>query len=160
MKQYLSEFMYGGIDGIVTTFSMIAGALGGNIDHKTILVLGISSILADAYGMGVSRYLSSEIEIKQGILKEKTAIMSAIATFIAFILIGIIPLLPFFFFEKDTAQMIAVILGSIAFFKIGSIKAYFLNEPIIKNGFITLFLGISSAFISYYLGYILHKLLL
>lgn len=160
MERYFSEFMYGGIDGIVTTFSMIAGAIGGNMSKNVILVLGLSSILSDAYGMAVSKYLSSEVEIKQGLLKDKTAFEAAFATFIAFTLVGLIPLIPFFFFALDEAKIYAFIVGLIAFFKIGALKGYVLKESILKNGFVTLLLGISSAFISYSLGSILNKLLL
>jgi hypothetical protein len=37
---YLKEFVYGGIDGSVTTFAVVAGATGAKMDAGVIIVLG------------------------------------------------------------------------------------------------------------------------
>ena len=40
IDQYLSEFVYGGIDGIITTFSIVAGSTGGDLLKNVIIILG------------------------------------------------------------------------------------------------------------------------
>ena len=42
----LSDFIYGGIDGVITTAAIIAGILGANISSKYALILGVSNLCA------------------------------------------------------------------------------------------------------------------
>lgn len=157
MKSFLSEFVYGGIDGIITTFSIVAGSVGGELTKNVILILGISNVLSDGYSMGVSRYLSAQTEIAEGLLKGKHALISALATFISFVIIGLTPILPFFFKEGVEAKKLSLILALIVFFLIGIVKGYYLKESIIFNGLQTLLIGLSAAGISYYVGKIIHN---
>ncbi|MGH9856666.1 MAG: VIT1/CCC1 transporter family protein, partial [Acidobacteriota bacterium] len=62
LEDYLSEFVYGGIDGAVTTFAVVAGATGANFSVKVILVLGFANLIADGFSMSVGSYLSTESE--------------------------------------------------------------------------------------------------
>lgn len=59
-----------GLDGIITTFAVVAGATGGGLDVHTILILGFSNIFADALSMGVGDALSTKAE-NEFILGEK-----------------------------------------------------------------------------------------
>ncbi len=51
----------GGIDGIITSFAIVAGAhvLGS---PRSVHVIGVSSLLADGVSMGIAEYLSSSSE--------------------------------------------------------------------------------------------------
>lgn len=62
LQEYLSEFVYGGIDGAVTTFAIVAGGFGANLDSGIILILGFANLLADGFSMSVSAYLSAKSE--------------------------------------------------------------------------------------------------
>ena len=46
-KSYLGEFVYGAIDGAVTTFAVVAGATGANLPSTVILILGFANLFAD-----------------------------------------------------------------------------------------------------------------
>ncbi|MEO9964226.1 MAG: VIT1/CCC1 transporter family protein [Reichenbachiella sp.] len=59
---YLSQFIYGGIDGGVTTFAVIAGAVGAGFGVEIIIILGIANLIADGFSMSVGSYLSSKSE--------------------------------------------------------------------------------------------------
>lgn len=59
-QKYLTEIVYGGIDGSVTTFAVVAGAVGANFDSSVILILGLANLLADGFSMAVGAYLSSK----------------------------------------------------------------------------------------------------
>ena len=48
------DIVYGGLDGIITTFSIVAGANGGGLSVLTIIIIGFSNVFADAMSMGVS----------------------------------------------------------------------------------------------------------
>ncbi len=61
-QEYLGEFVYGGIDGCVTTFAVVAGASGAGLDSSIILILGFANLLADGFAMSVGAYLSTKSE--------------------------------------------------------------------------------------------------
>lgn len=61
-QEYLGEFVYGGIDGSVTTFAVVAGAAGAHLDSKVVIILGFANLLADGFSMSVGSYLSTKSE--------------------------------------------------------------------------------------------------
>lgn len=62
MGGYIKSIVYGGLDGIITTFAVVAGAAGGGFGPNIVIVMGVSSLLADALSMGVGDALSSKAE--------------------------------------------------------------------------------------------------
>ncbi len=58
------------MDGILTSFAVVAGAAGGKLPTPVVLVLGFSNIFADALSMGVGEFLSSKAE-NEWILSER-----------------------------------------------------------------------------------------
>lgn len=61
-QKYLREFVYGGIDGAVTTFAVVAGAVGANLDPSIIIILGFANLFADGFSMSIGAYLSAKSE--------------------------------------------------------------------------------------------------
>lgn len=61
-QDYLGEFVYGGIDGIVTTFAVVAGSAGAGLDASVVIILGFANLFADGFSMGVASYLSTKSE--------------------------------------------------------------------------------------------------
>ena len=59
-QNYLGEFVYGGMDGAVTTFAVVAGAVGAGLDQAVIIILGFANLLADGFAMSVGSYLSAK----------------------------------------------------------------------------------------------------
>jgi VIT1/CCC1 family predicted Fe2+/Mn2+ transporter len=62
IQNYLREFVYGGIDGAVTTFAVVAGAVGANLEPAIIIILGFANLFADGFSMSVGAYLSAKSE--------------------------------------------------------------------------------------------------
>jgi VIT1/CCC1 family predicted Fe2+/Mn2+ transporter len=62
LEAYLGEFVYGGIDGCVTTFAVVAGAVGAGLDSAIIIILGFANLLADGFAMSIGAYLSTKTE--------------------------------------------------------------------------------------------------
>jgi VIT1/CCC1 family predicted Fe2+/Mn2+ transporter len=62
VQTYLGEFVYGGIDGSVTTFAVVAGAAGAGLSSSVVLILGFANLLADGFAMSVGAYLSNKSE--------------------------------------------------------------------------------------------------
>ena len=59
---YLHDFIYGAIDGAVTTFAVVAGVQGANLDETVVIILGAANLIADGFSMAVSNYLGSRAE--------------------------------------------------------------------------------------------------
>lgn len=59
-QDYLSEFVYGGIDGAVTTFAVVAGATGANLSSDIVIILGFANLIADGFAMSVGSFLSTK----------------------------------------------------------------------------------------------------
>lgn len=62
IQDYLGEFVYGGIDGSVTTFAVVAGATGANLESSIVIILGFANLIADGFAMSVGSYLSTKSE--------------------------------------------------------------------------------------------------
>lgn len=61
-SQYLGEMVYGGLDGIITTFAVVSGVAGAELGTNVILILGLANLLADGFSMGTGAFLSSKSE--------------------------------------------------------------------------------------------------
>lgn len=64
-QSYLRDWVYGGIDGAVTTFAIVAGVVGAGLDRRTILVLGAANLLADGFSMAAGNFLGTRAEIEE-----------------------------------------------------------------------------------------------
>jgi VIT1/CCC1 family predicted Fe2+/Mn2+ transporter len=62
---YLSDFIYGAVDGAVTTFAVVAGVAGANLDETVVIILGGANLVADGFSMAVSNFLGSRAERQQ-----------------------------------------------------------------------------------------------
>ena len=58
--KYLPDFVYGGIDGSVTTFAIVAGVTGASLSPTIVLILGFANLFADGFSMAVGNYLSTK----------------------------------------------------------------------------------------------------
>ena len=93
----------------------------------------------------------------------KTPWKTAMATYLGFIIIGIIPLLAYVFsyfapfFQRNTFA-IAVVMTLVALFAVGAIKSYVARINLLKSVFETVFIGGAAAAISYYVRFLLKLL--
>ena len=59
---YLHDFIYGAIDGAVTTFAVVSGVAGADLGAGVVIILGGANLVADGFSMAVSNYLGSRAE--------------------------------------------------------------------------------------------------
>lgn len=59
-KEYISEFVYGGIDGAITTFAVVAGAEGASLGLSVVIILGLANLIADGFSMSVGNFISTK----------------------------------------------------------------------------------------------------
>ena len=164
IKKYLPEFIYGGIDGSVTTFAIVAGVIGASLSSGVILILGLANLLADGFSMGVSNYFSQKSENDLADHEHKNAKKTAFTTFISFIIVGTIPLIPYVIdyilkLNSDKTFIWSVTMTLIAFYVVGYMKGTFSNVHKNKSGMEVLTMGAIAALISYYVGFFLSKII-
>lgn len=221
---YVGDFVYGAIDGSVTTFAVVSGVAGAALSSNIVIILGLANLFADGFSMAVSNYLSSKSnkefiqqerkreeweidnypkgeveEIRQiyrrkgfrgkdleravkvitsnkklwvdtmmadelGLMEERASpVKKGTVTFIAFLLIGSIPLIPYFlsyFSEtiKESVYPLSIVMTALAFFFVGSAKVFVTKKNWLKSGMETLLVGGLAAVIAYLVGYMLRGL--
>ena len=84
-RHYLSDLIYGANDGIITTFAIVSGVTGANLQPSILLILGLANLLADGFSMGASNFLAirsgAKAEGKERGIREPMA--HGAATFVA-----------------------------------------------------------------------------
>ena len=222
---FIREFIYGGVDGGVTTFAVVAGATGAQFDNTIIIILGLANLVADGFSMSVGSYLSVKSQFEKyrkylkyeqwgvenipGIEKEEirsiyhkkglkgkllekvvevitsdkdiwveemmqgefkmapeknSPLQSGMITYVSFLLIGVIPLLPFLIPGSSgliglSPFSLCCLLTVLAFVIIGFIKSHINHTSPGPAIFETLILGVAAAIISYFTGYFLESLI-
>jgi len=218
---YLRDFVYGAIDGAVTTFAVVSGVAGAELSTGIILVLGFANLIADGFSMAASNFLATRAEEqlrKKARLKEereidlypegeveevrqilmskgfhgsdlertveiitsdrrrwvdmmlveelgltlhsRRALRAAGSTFLAFVVVGLIPLLAFIVqYAFPTARVHPFLWSSTltgaAFFGVGAVKSRFVEQTWYGSGSETLTVGGSAAVLSFIVGALL-----
>lgn len=162
-EKFLTEFIYGAIDGTVTTFAIVAGVVGAGLNPGIVLILGFSNVLADGFSMASSNFLAERAEERLGNTNKKSPFQTAFATFVSFILLGTLPLLSFVFeyfwgwFSGDQF-LVSCILTALAFVFIGFVRGKITKQNPLWASLETLFVGGVAATVAYVVGAALHGL--
>ncbi|WP_040212637.1 VIT1/CCC1 transporter family protein [Clostridium polynesiense] len=62
--QYIKSLVYGGLDGIITTFAVVAGVAGASLSPAIVLIMGFANLIADGLSMAIGDYLSTKAEMQ------------------------------------------------------------------------------------------------
>ena len=222
--EYLRDAVFGAIDGAVTTFAVVAGAVGAALPSGVVIILGLANLFADGLSMAVSNYLGTRADhqrrsqrrraeerrmeadpvgararlatlfreagvpdgpmdaVLDGVTANRgrsadlllgelggepvgsdEARRAGFATFIAFLVVGAIPLLAFI------AEAVGVDLGgrgflistgltAVAFFLVGAAKGVLVDRSWLRDGIETLALGGTAAAVAFSVGWLLRGL--
>lgn len=212
---YLRDWIYGGVDGSVTTFAVVTGVVGANLSPWVILVMGFANLFADGFSMAASNFLGTKSEhedikrleaienrhidlapegereeVRQifqnkgfagedlnrvvelvtsdrerwvrtmlteeyGLPQEvRSPWRAALSTFSAFLLCGLVPLIPFLF-GLSQPVLLSVVLTGIVFFIIGSVRSKWSTASWWFSGLSTLLVGTAAAALAYLIGALL-----
>ena len=69
--RYIKSFVYGGLDGTITTFAVVAGVAGASLSSSVVLILGFANLVGDGISMAFGDYLSSKAEKEYGRAERK-----------------------------------------------------------------------------------------
>ena len=163
-RHYVRELVYGAIDGIVTTFAVVAGVSGGGLALNVILICGAANLFADGLSMAVGNYLSirshESVLEAQGLPEEETfPFRHGVATFLAFVAAGSLPLLPYMLPAMAVDRFsISIAVTLMALFGVGASRALVANVRWWRGGLEMLGLGGVVAAVAYFSGAFVAKL--
>ena len=212
---YVRDWIYGGVDGAVTTFAVVSGVAGAELSPTIVLILGFANLAADGFSMAASNFLGTRAEIddrkrlekieyrhiavapegereeirqiyrdkgfegeelekavelitadkeiwvntmlteEYGLPSEiRSPWLAAVSTFSAFIICGLVPLLPDIFGFGNSFLMSCILTG-VTFFIIGSVKARWSTQSWFRSGLETFLVGALAAGLAYGAGVLL-----
>lgn len=155
IKKYLPSIVYGGSDGAVTTFAVMAGAVGAGFDTRVIIVLGLANLFSDGFSMASADYLAEDSHVKENKVE---ALKSAIATFFSFVCVGFIPLIPILLMVQSNKFVLSVIFTLVTFASIGYIRAKILSRNPLALASQSVIIGSICALIAYFIGEYISRL--
>ncbi len=158
IKKYLPSVVYGGSDGAVSYFTLMAGAYGAGLSIRLLIAIGVSNVIADAFSMATADYLSEDSRAGADNTED---LKSALVTFIAFVLLGCLPLAPtlysYFTLPLDATLPLNMFLFSAAltlcgFTYIGYLRGRILKRNLARTILQSVFVCSVSAIVAYYIG--------
>jgi VIT1/CCC1 family predicted Fe2+/Mn2+ transporter len=161
VRSYLPDIVYGANDGIVTTLVVIASITGAAMSTTTVLVLGSANLLADGFSMGTSNVLSIRSRITASPTSIFRASRNGIATFLAFVAAGLLPLSAYLLpLENESRFVFACVLASVTLFGIGACRSLFSDRPWLIAGLEMFLLGAVASTVAYLVGVLAANLLI
>lgn len=153
IKEILPAIVYGGSDGAVTTFSVMAGAAGAGFDPRIIIILGCANLASDGFSMAAADYLSEESKDRA---TERKSLFQAFVTLISFIGVGLVPLIPFLVALSFTLPanefLLSSVLTFVAFASIGYMRAYILKKNVLAMITESVSIGTLCAALAFFVG--------
>ncbi|KKW13951.1 MAG: hypothetical protein UY53_C0004G0002 [Parcubacteria group bacterium GW2011_GWA2_50_10] len=171
---YIGDFVYGANDGIVTTFAVVSAAAGAALSPGVVIILGFANLLADgilrtwsvprqyiepstaAIVRDKKRWVDLMMREELHIIEEDAAnpIKHAMATFLAFLAAGAVPLVPYLFAFSPYIQFeLATFFAAIAFFAVGASRTLVTGANPWRAGLEILLVGGFAATVAYGAGW-------
>lgn len=153
----LRDAIFGANDGVVTTFAVIAGSLGGGLSPKIVVILGFANLLADGFSMATGIYLGarSEVDLEKKMKnlhwRQDYPFLQGLTTFLAFGISGFIPLIPFVFGFENKITYSAVLMA-VFLLLVGVARGKFTGKNIVRSAVEMLLIGGAAAAIAYGVG--------
>ena len=153
-RHYIRDLVYGANDGIITTFAVVSGATGGSLSAAAVLIIGAANLAADGMSMGAGNLLAirahERVRAAQGLPEEEAYPWKhGMATLLAFVGAGAIPLLPFLFADAAARPIWSTVLTFLTLFLVGAARTTLTNERWWRAGLETLTLGAAVAAAAY-----------
>jgi len=159
---FLRDFVFAADDGIITTFAVVAGALGAGLAPSIVLTLGFANLLADGFSMATGIYLGVKSEAEYEKSKNDphwqsdSPFKQGLITFVSFDIAGVLPLLPFLFGMRANFAASAAVVG-ISLFSLGVFKGIYGQKSLFKSGLETFLIGGVAATLAYAVGFLVDK---
>ena len=149
MSSVLRPSILGGVDGVITSFAIVAGAHSGGFGTNVVFLLGLSSVAADGLSMGVSEYLSTVSSNGQ-----RRAVGQGVSCFLSFVCNGVVPIV---LYLAVSGKVLSVAMFSLVqLMVLGSLRSYVSRENILVGLLQTSVLGGFAGAVAYGVGRAIH----
>eukprot|EP01043_Picozoa_sp_COSAG02_P037906 COSAG02_NODE_2882_length_7818_cov_12.332642_2_plen_546_part_00 len=61
-SEYIKSMVFGGLDGIITTFAVVAAGAGAQLQPRIVILLGCANLISDGISMGLGDFFSERAE--------------------------------------------------------------------------------------------------
>ncbi len=160
LGHYLRDIVYGGLDGAITTFAVVAGADGAGFAPRVGIVLGCANLAADGLSMAAANYLALKSELEQtgGSVTEEQPWRHGGATFLAFIVAGAVPLASYLL-PPPGRLLWALAMVTATLMGIGAMRARFIRRSPLRAGLEMTAVGIAAGAAAFAVGALIQRLL-
>ena len=155
LKKYLPSIVYGGSDGAVTTFAVMAGSVGAGFDTRVTIVLGLANLFSDGFSMASAEYLADDSYAEENKVR---SFKNAITTFVSFVGIGFVPLIPVLFAIQSNKFILSIVFTILTFALIGYTRGKILNRNPTLLAVQSIIIGGICAAIAFFVGEYIVKL--
>ncbi len=148
---HFRDWTYGATRGAVTTFAIVAGAVGADLQSTAILVVGLASLLANGFALAARNFIASK---KYTFFPTESPLEAARVTFTACTGCGLIPLVAY-----PAGLTVCTLAAASSFFVIGVMKSRSLRIEWWRSGLNNLLIGLSAAALAFGAGHTLQTLI-
>jgi len=134
---YIRNFVFGVEDSLASTVGLLSGIATAGVNASTIVVTGAVLIFVEAFSMGVGSFMSEESAeeyVKRRDVSSREPLIGSLVMFASYVFSGFVPLLPYLFWEINTALKISVGLSLVCLFILGMVGAEFSKTSKFKHG--------------------------
>lgn len=177
LEDHLGKFVYGAIDGTVTTFAVVAAAYGAGLSSGLVIILGVANLLGDGFSMGSSAFLAAKAErdlaTSRGRYKHRhsprmkpgeTPFENGFVTFLAFVSVGSITIITYVVdvifnlgMSSQAMFIVSAIMTGVTFISVGLLRSFITKVGHVRAAVETLLLGSTAAALAYISGDFLGK---
>lgn len=154
---YLRSGLFGIQDGLVSTTGVVVGISTGVEDKAIIILASLVAVTVEASSMAAGQY-SSEKAVHQ---IDKTGkhtdnlIMGALIMFVAYLIGGLVPIIPTIIFNQPQARTASIIAAFLGLFVLGYLKGKLIEYKPLRSALELFIIGAIATTIGLVMGYIL-----
>ncbi len=137
----IRNFIFGAEDSLVSTVGLLSGVAIAGVARPTIVLTGIVLVCVEAFSMGIGSYLSESITRNENTGEREISIKAAFIMLGSYIIAGLIPLGPYFFFAGKTGLSWSIVCSLIALVILGITSSRLSRTNVGKNTLRMVLLG-------------------
>jgi VIT1/CCC1 family predicted Fe2+/Mn2+ transporter len=154
MTSALRSGVLGAVDGVVTSFAIVAASDAGRLGNRAVIIVGFASLFGDATSMAVSETLAVRTDAAlRGDAARLYPVLAGASCFAAFVACGLVPLLSYL----ATASLVSCAAFSVTtLMLLGATRARLASTPLLTGLLETASLGAAAGGIAYGVGLLAH----